>query len=46
MASASRDAVETQIDRLFRNGTLTSLSDAQLLDRYLSAATRPPLRRW
>jgi RNA polymerase sigma factor (sigma-70 family) len=37
MASASREAVETQIDRLFRNGTLTSLSDAQILDRYLSA---------
>ena len=36
MASASREAVETQIDRLFRNGTLAALSDAQLLDRYLS----------
>ncbi len=37
MASASREVIETQIDRLFRNGTLTSLSDAQLLDRYLNA---------
>ncbi len=36
MTSASREAVETQIDRLFRGGTLTSLSDAQLLERYLS----------
>jgi len=36
MASASREAVETQIERLFRDGTLTSHSDAELLDRYLS----------
>jgi len=37
MASASREAVETQIERLFRDGTLTSRSDAELLNRYLSA---------
>ncbi len=37
MASASREAVETQIERLFRDGTLTSQSDAELLTRYLIA---------
>lgn len=30
-----RESVSTAIDRLFREGTLTSLSDGQLLDRYL-----------
>ncbi|MGC8640475.1 MAG: RNA polymerase sigma factor, partial [Isosphaeraceae bacterium] len=37
MASTSRNSVSSQLERLFREGTLTSLSDAQLLERYLTA---------
>ncbi len=34
MASMRRDAALRQIDRLFGEGTLAGLSDAQLLERY------------
>ena len=36
MASANRGAVFQQIDRLYRDGTLSGLGDGQLLERYLS----------
>src|SRR5271156_4571508 len=36
MASASRVGVYQQIDRLYRDGTLSGLGDGQLLERYLA----------
>jgi RNA polymerase sigma factor (sigma-70 family) len=36
MANANRGVVYQQIDRLYRDGTLSGLSDSQLLDRYLT----------
>jgi len=36
MASANRGVVFQQIDRLYREGTLSGLRDGQLLERYLS----------
>ena len=36
MASANRGAVFQQIDRLYRDGTLSGLGDGQLLERYLT----------
>jgi RNA polymerase sigma factor (sigma-70 family) len=36
MAGASRGIVLRQIDRLYREGTLAGLGDAQLLERYLT----------
>jgi RNA polymerase sigma factor (sigma-70 family) len=36
MASANRGVVFQQIDRLYRDGTLSGLGDGQLLERYLS----------
>ncbi len=36
MASANRADVFQQIDRLYREGTLSGLGDGQLLDRYLT----------
>jgi RNA polymerase sigma factor (sigma-70 family) len=36
MASANRGVVFQQIDRLYRDGTLSGLGDGQLLERYIS----------
>src|SRR5262245_16524035 len=36
MSGVDQGTVLRQIDRLFREGTLATLSDAQLLERYLS----------
>ena len=36
MASANRGVVFQQIDRLYRDGTLSGLGDGQLLERYLT----------
>ena len=36
MASANRGVVFQQIDRLYREGTLSGLGDGQLLERYLT----------
>src|ERR1700678_3348846 len=36
MTSANRGIVFQQIDRLYREGTLSGLGDSQLLERYLS----------
>ena len=36
MASGNRGVVFQQIDRLYRDGTLSGLGDGQLLERYLT----------
>ena len=36
MASVNRGVVFQQIDRLYRDGTLSGLGDGQLLERYLT----------
>ena len=36
MTSANRGVAFEQIDRLFREGTLSGLADSQLLERYLT----------
>ncbi|MHC5543210.1 RNA polymerase sigma factor, partial [Singulisphaera rosea] len=37
MAGLSSDAMSRQIETLFRSGTLASLGDAQLLERFLKS---------